>query len=82
VAESVKDGIRSEILAQALVDDRAPTDDEDLFVSGFLDSLVFMNLLIFIRNEFGVSFDRTEVRYENFNSIRAIVARVEKRLGA
>jgi acyl carrier protein len=79
---SVKELIRKEIVAQSLVDDHPPADNEDLFGAGFLDSLAFLGILAFIQNKFGVSFARTDIRYENFSTIQAIADRVEKQLKA
>jgi methoxymalonate biosynthesis acyl carrier protein len=74
----IKNSIRKEILAQSAITGRSLADDEDLFSSGFLDSMSFMMLLVFIQKELGVSFPRTELRFENFRTINVISERVEK----
>ena len=79
--EGVKAAIRTEILVSA-TGDRVPNDDEDLFDSGFLDSMSLMRLLIFINKKLGVSFRMGELRLENFRSINSIVAQVERRKGS
>ena len=55
-------------------------EDEDLFVGGYLDSISFTGLLIFLRNTFSVTFDPAELTLENFASVAAISARVEGKL--
>ena len=52
---------------------RIPTNSENLFESGFLDSLTFMKLLIVFEQKLGVNFERDELRVENFKSIDAIM---------
>jgi len=49
-----------------------PSADADLFGSGVLDSLAFVNLLLNIENEFGITVTLETVELENFQSINAI----------
>ena len=49
-----------------------PSVDTDLFESGALDSLLFVNLLLHIENAFGVSVPLEELELEHFRSVRKI----------
>jgi acyl carrier protein len=55
-------------------------ENEDLFVSGVLDSISFTGLLIFLKKKFAVTFDQSELTLENFASIATISERVEGKL--
>jgi acyl carrier protein len=47
-------------------------DDEELLVSGLLDSLAVMSLVTFIEETFNVTVPFTDVVVENFESVQAI----------
>jgi|SRR5579864_6715631 len=51
-----------------------PSADTDLFGSGVLDSLAFVNLLLNIESEFGITVTLETVELENFQSVTAITA--------
>jgi methoxymalonate biosynthesis acyl carrier protein len=76
--DSEKQLIRREILTLS-ARGQAPTDEENLFDSGFLDSLNFMKLLHFIEGNFKVSFQRTDLRLKNFSCLRTIVEIIDQR---
>jgi methoxymalonate biosynthesis acyl carrier protein len=56
-----------------------PSDDTDLFESGVLDSLAFVELLLHLEREFGVSTSLDDLEIENFRSITRIVEFVDAR---
>ena len=47
-------------------------EDEDLLVSGLLDSLSVMSLIHFIEQDLGLDVPAEDVTIENFASLRAI----------
>jgi|SRR5579864_9692635 len=49
-----------------------PSVDTDLFESGALDSLLFVNLLVHIENAFGVKVPLEELELEHFRSVKNI----------
>ena len=49
-----------------------PSVDEDLFDTGVLDSLAFVQLLFHLEEEFGVSTSVDDMEVENFKSISSI----------
>jgi D-alanine--poly(phosphoribitol) ligase subunit 2 len=54
--------------------------DDDLFEEGVLDSLGAIELLVSLKEEFGVSIAPTELEREEMNTVNKIIARVEERL--
>jgi acyl carrier protein len=59
-----------------------PASDTDLFESGVLDSLAFVELLIHLEREFGVATSVHDLELENFKSIDRIADFVAARGGA
>ena len=54
--------------------------DDDLFEEDVLDSLGAIELLVRIKERFGVSIAPTELEREEMNTVNKIVARVQERL--
>ena len=54
--------------------------DDDLFEEDVLDSLGAIELLVRIKERFGVSIAPTELEREEMNTVNKIVARVKERL--
>ena len=54
-------------------------DDEPLIESGIIDSLGIMTLLSFVEGEFSIEIPGDELLPENFSSMTAITALVERR---
>jgi len=59
-----------------------PSADTDLFESGALDSMAFVELLARLEGEFGIEVGLADVGMENFRSIDRIALFVEERLRA
>lgn len=59
-----------------------PSVDTDLFESGVLDSLAFVELLLNLEQEFGVTASLDDLEIENFRSISRIVEFVSARQAA
>lgn len=57
-------------------------DDEDYFQKGFVNSLFAMQLVLFVEKEFKIRVADEDLVIENFNSINAITALVERKRGA
>jgi acyl carrier protein len=53
--------------------------DESLLAAGILDSLGLLRLVAHLEEQFGVTFEDTDVIPENFETLRAIQALVEAR---
>ena len=54
--------------------------DDDLFEEDVLDSLGAIELLVRIKESFGVAIAPTELEREEMNTVNKIIARVEERL--
>ena len=54
--------------------------DDDLFEEEVLDSLGAIELLVRIKEQFGVSIAPTELEREEMNTVNKIIARVQERL--
>ncbi|MBF0153436.1 MAG: acyl carrier protein [Magnetococcales bacterium] len=57
-------------------------DSEDLFATGLVTSLFAMHLVLFLEKEFQIKMDNKDLDFNNFRSINAIVAFIEKKQGA
>ena len=57
-----------------------PSADTDLFDSGVLDSMAFVELLALLEQEFGVEVTLNDVEIDNFRSIVKIAEFVERRI--
>ena len=76
----LQDIIRAFIEEQYPYPGKQITEQDDLFVTGVLDSISFTGLLIFLRKRFALTFDPSELTLENFASIAVISERVEGKL--
>lgn len=56
-----------------------PSADTDLFEAGLLDSLAFVELLVHLEREFGVTTSVDDLRVDNFDSVAHIAAYVAAR---
>ncbi len=57
-------------------------DDEDIFASGFVNSLLAMQLVTFVERDFAVSVTDEDLDLDNFRSVAAIAALVERKRSA
>lgn len=74
---------------QAVVRERlgvdVPDAETDLFAEGLLDSLVFVDLVMLLEEQFGLQVDLAEVDFEQFRTLSRIAALLpdsSTRLGA
>jgi len=56
-----------------------PSADTDLFESGALDSMAFVDLLARLEGEFGIDVALADIAMDNFRSIERIAGFVEER---
>ena len=54
-------------------------DDEDIFSLGFVNSMFAMQLVQFVETEFAVEVESDDLDLDNFRSINAIAALVERK---
>jgi acyl carrier protein len=57
-------------------------DGEDLFATGYVNSMFAMQLVQFVETTFGVGCESEDLEIDNFRSIDALTAFVQRKLGA
>ena len=56
-----------------------PGPDAELFESGLIDSLAFVELLLILSEKFGVEADMADLDLDNFNTVRHIAVFISER---
>ena len=56
--------------------------DEDIFALGFVNSLLAMQLVTFVEKEFGITVEDEDLDLDNFRTLAAIDALVERKRAA
>ena len=78
----MKRNIREYINSDLLLDqDIAIDDDENLLVSGILDSLALMRLVAHLEDTYDIEIPPSDITLENFASLSAMVGYLGDRLG-
>lgn len=54
-------------------------DDEDIFSTGFVNSLLAMQLVMFVEKEFNVTVENDDLDLDNFRSINAIADLIQRK---
>jgi acyl carrier protein len=57
----------------------APKDGEDIFATGYVNSMFAMQLVQFVETGFGFTVESEDLELDNFRSIDAIAALVERK---
>ena len=70
---SIADDIRTYISTELIIGTMAIDDNQELLMSGLLDSINVMRLVGYLENEFSTSIPPEDVLDENFGSINQIV---------
>ena len=55
------------------------TNSDDIFSLGFANSLFAMQLVAFVEKQFGIEIDSEDLDLDNFRSVDAITALVERK---
>lgn len=71
------DFVASEFVDDATIDLRA---DTELLVSGLLDSLAVMRLVVFVESEFGISVPPQDVTIDNFVDVQSVTNYASRQL--
>jgi acyl carrier protein len=56
--------------------------DDDIFASGFVNSLLAMQLVTFVEKEFGITVENDDLDIDNFRTINSIACLVERKRGS
>lgn len=77
--EEIRNIVRAEVeaLAGAVVED----DDQEIFKSGYLDSLNILHIIVFIESRFSIAIDPFSINLETLGSINKAVQYIESKLG-
>jgi len=51
-------------------------DDDDIFALGLVNSLMAMQLVLFLEKEFGIKFAKNELKLDNFRSVERMTAMI------
>lgn len=54
-------------------------DDEDIFARGLVNSLLAMQLVMFVEKEFGIAVEDEDLEMDNFRSVDAIADFVQRK---
>lgn len=57
-------------------------DDEDIFETGYVNSMFAMQLVQFVESEFGITVESEDLDLDNFRSVTAIAALVARKSDA
>ena len=57
-------------------------DDDDMFATGYVNSMFAMQLVQFVESEFGITVDSDDLDLDNFRTVSAIAAFVERKQAA
>ena len=68
----IKERVRSYIFEKVHAEKDKVKDDSMIFTEGFIDSMGFMDLVVFLEHEFSIRTGDADLLEENFESINAI----------
>lgn len=75
--QSLHEFIKNELLSGQELE-----DDQELLLSGYVDSLGVMKLVSFIDKELGIRVPHAEIKLSNFSTINAIVEYLQTKQAA
>lgn len=61
---------------------REPSDSDDLFAEGYVNSLFAMQIVRFIQTQFGLTLSADDMDFDNFRTIGGIVQFVGSKVNA
>ncbi|HST59900.1 MAG TPA: phosphopantetheine-binding protein [Longimicrobium sp.] len=62
--------------------DHQLADDEDIFATGYVNSMFAMQLVQFVETTFGITVESEDLEIDNFRTVDAIAALVGRKQGA
>lgn len=79
---AIKDKIRAFVLTDLLKNKNTDdvTDDSPLITGGLIDSILTMQLVVFLEKTFSVEYEAHEVDRDNFDTINIITSFLLKKL--
>ena len=79
VSFSYREKLRNFISETTFTDIEKIKENTLLFEEGIFDSLGFLSLISFLKEEFGVEVENQELNEENFESINAVVEFISRK---
>lgn len=81
-SENIKSRIRDYVLQEFLPDEDPEDleDDTELMALGILDSVSVMQMVVYLEEAFGVTFEASEVGIEHMNSLNDISRTVASKI--
>lgn len=76
--QDIRDYINSELLFE---EDLVIDDDDNLLVTGILDSLALMRLVMHLEDNYDIEISPSDITLENFASLSAMAGYLGVRLG-
>jgi acyl carrier protein len=76
----IKERVRVYIFEKVYAEKDKVKDDSMIFTEGFIDSMGFMDLIVFLEEEFSIRTGDADLLEENFESINAIADFVMRKL--
>ena len=78
----IKDKVRVYIFEKVYAEKDKIKDESLIFTEGFIDSMGFMDLIVFLEKEFSIRTGDADLLEENFESINAVSDFVMRKLEA
>ncbi len=76
---SLKDEIRSFLMASFSYQNHEFQDNEDIFATGFINSLFAMQLVTFVESTYQIRVESEDLNLDNFRTIDAIARLIESK---
>lgn len=76
----IKESVRAYVLEKVYAEKDRVKDDSMIFTEGYIDSMGFMDLVVFLEQEFSIRIGDSDLIEENFESINAISDFVMRKL--
>lgn len=64
---------------ERFIQDQDFTNDNDIFALGLVNSLMAMQLVLFLEKEFGLKFSNHDLNLANFRTVTAMTALLQQR---
>ena len=76
---AIKEKVRSYILQAAHAESKKIVNDTLIFKEGYLDSMGFILMIVFVEKEFNIKTDDEDLTEDNFESINAITDYINRK---
>jgi len=76
----IKESVRGYVFEKVYAEKDKVKDDSLIFTEGYIDSMGFMDLVVFLEQEFSIRIGDSDLLEENFESINAISGFVMRKL--